>query len=183
MVLARHRGERVKSVPPGGNRSGGSIQRLQEEGDDQFRENPPLGGPSVLMRKTAEFQELLVALERQLDLPAKSIQLQHVRRREQRRGQGRKDHHKVRGFQGPGITRVAAREIANLPDGDIVPAASACAGQVATESYRQLLGWVFHPLVLCAFAWRTEQCRLSQEFAAHQVTPTPCVWTNHRDRA
>jgi hypothetical protein len=31
-----------------------------------------------------------------------------------------------------------------------VPAASACAGQVATESNRQLLGWSFHPLVLRA---------------------------------
>ena len=42
-----------------------------------------------------------------------------------------------------GFTRVAAREIANLPEGDIVPAASACAGQVATESYRQLPGGSF----------------------------------------
>ena len=34
--------------------------------------------------------------------------------------------------------------------GDIVPAASAAAVRVATESNRLLLGWSFHPLVLRA---------------------------------
>src|SRR5205814_9397074 len=57
-----------------------------------------------------------------------------------------------------GFTRVTARAIANLPKGDIVPAASARAGQVATESNRQLLGWIFHPLVLSALV-------------AHQIFP------------
>jgi hypothetical protein len=49
-----------------------------------------------------------------------------------------------------GFTRVTARAIAASPREACVPAASACAGQVATESNRQLLGWIFHPLVLRA---------------------------------
>ena len=57
-----------------------------------------------------------------------------------------------------GFTRVTARAIAAFPRKACVPAASACAGQVATESNRQLLGWIFHPLVLRALV-------------AHQILP------------
>ena len=57
-----------------------------------------------------------------------------------------------------GFTRVTARAIAASPRKACVPAASACAGQVATESNRQLLGWIFHPLVLRALV-------------AHQIFP------------
>ena len=63
--------------------------------------------------------------------------------------------------------RVTARGIADLPLGDVVPAASTgglphSTVQVATELNRLVLGRIFHPLVVCTFV-------------AHWMIPCSCA--------
>ena len=99
----RDRSERFQAVPPGKKSAGVSIKCLEQQCDDELREDPGFGSDRVLVREMTESEQLFETFEYQLDLPAESVELEHVRRRNQLFGKGREDHDKVCRLERPRV--------------------------------------------------------------------------------
>src|SRR5271169_1614121 len=84
---------RFEAVAPGGKNPGVSIERLEQERDHQLGEDPRPSDVGRLVREAAELEQLLEALEGQLDLPATAIEFEDLASAEQRRGNGGENHH------------------------------------------------------------------------------------------
>ena len=90
---------RFEAVAPGGKNPGVSIERLEQESDHQLGEDPRASDVGRLVREAAELEQLLEALEGQLDLPAIAIEFEDLASAEQRCGNGGEHHHEMRRFQ------------------------------------------------------------------------------------
>ena len=90
---------RFEAVAPGGKSPGVSIERLKQERDHQLGEDPGPCDVGCLVREAAELEQLLEALEGQLDLPATAIEFENLASAEQWCGNGGEHHHEVRRFQ------------------------------------------------------------------------------------
>jgi len=85
-------GERIA---PRGKRSGIPIERFQQEGSDQLGGDPAARDGGVLVGNMPEPEELLEALEDELDLPAPPVEFEHPGRVGGVRGEGGEDQDEV----------------------------------------------------------------------------------------
>jgi len=91
--------ERLEAVPPGGNSASVSVEGFEEQCDYELCKDPSLSCAGILVGKVTKFEELLEALECQLDLPAKAIELEDVGGGQRCCRQRRENHHEVGSLQ------------------------------------------------------------------------------------
>lgn len=94
--LVPERGERVA---PGGKSLRVSIERLEQQGNNELGVNPPFGRIGIFMRQVAQLEQLFEPLEGQFHLPAEAVQLKDLAGGQQAFGQGREEHDEVARLQ------------------------------------------------------------------------------------